>query len=284
MNTPSDNNPDPFQPPQDNHAANPYRTPEAVLIDDTQKSESDGELRSEPAKQPAGTGAQWLGDAWNLFKDAPGVWIGMTIVFVLILMVLSFVPLVSIVVSIIAPVFMGGFMIAAHEQQKGNGAEFSHLFAGFQKNTGQLFLIGLLYIAASIVAMIPGIVVMLLAGGMPLLMAAESGGASADLLGATAVLGILLGLLVVMALIVPVMMAYWFAPALVALNDMDAIPAMKLSFKSCLRNIMPFLIYGLVGLALMIPVVITFGLAYIAIGPVLIISYYTSYRSVLVRE
>lgn len=293
MNTPSDNTPNPYKTPDNtpdntentdrSHAANPYRAPEAALIDETlEQKTGTGNLRSEPAQLPAGAGMQWVTDAWNLFKNAPGVWIGMTIVFFIILVVLSALPFVNMVVSLIAPVFMAGFMIAAHEQEKGSGAEFSHLFAGFQNHTGQLFLVGLLYIAGCVVVMIPGLAVMMLAGGMPLMMAmAES---SPDLAAGSAILGVLLGVLIIMALIIPVMMAYWFAPALVVLNGMDAISAMKLSFKACWKNIIPFLVYGLIGLALAIPIVITLGLAYIVIGPMFIISYYTSYRSVLVQE
>ena len=41
-------------------------------------------------------------------------------------------------------------------------------------------------------------------------------------------------------------MLNWFAPALVALRGATAVEAMKLSFFSCLRNWVPFLVYGLI--------------------------------------
>lgn len=264
----------PFDKPEQ---TNPYQAPEAALIDESNEPAS--QVLLDPPKLPSGAGVQWFSTAWELFKASPGVWIGMTVVFVIIIIVLSIIPLVSLIVTIITPVFMAGFIVAAHEQDKGTGVWFSHLFEGFQRNTGQLFLVGLLYMAAFTVAFIPGVVVMLLGGGLPLIMAE---GNPSNIMTTSIVLGILLGFLVMMACFIPVLMAYWFAPALVVLNDMEAIPAMKLSFKACLRNMLPFLIYGLVGLALSIPIVLTLGLAYIVIGPVLMISYYTSYKSVLI--
>jgi uncharacterized membrane protein len=79
-------------------------------------------------------------------------------------------------------------------------------------------------------------------------------------------------------------MAIWFAPALVALHAMPAIDAMKLSFKACLANIVPFLMYGLVLTVLMVVAIIPCGLGLLVLLPVMYISYYTSYREVLTHN
>jgi uncharacterized membrane protein len=47
---------------------------------------------------------------------------------------------------------------------------------------------------------------------------------------------ILLGVLVGLALAVPLIAAYWFAPALVVIHGMAPIAAMKASFYGCFRN------------------------------------------------
>src|SRR5437016_14646188 len=72
--------------------------------------------------------------------------------------------------------------------------------------------------------------------------------ASPDLPTATlsAILSILLAWLIALALMVPVFMAVWFAPALVVFNELGALDALKASFLGCLKNIVPFLIYGLI--------------------------------------
>ena len=54
------------------------------------------------------------------------------------------------------------------------------------------------------------------------------------------------------ALVVPLLMAIWFAPALVMLHDFKPVDALRVELPGCLRNIPAFLIYGVVGLVLAI--------------------------------
>jgi uncharacterized membrane protein len=72
-------------------------------------------------------------------------------------------------------------------------------------------------------------------------------------------------------------MAVWFAPALVVLRGIEPLDAMRLSFNGCLRNFVPFLVYGLVGLLLAIVATIPLMLGWLVLGPVTIASLYTSY-------
>jgi uncharacterized membrane protein len=97
-------------------------------------------------------------------------------------------------------------------------------------------------------------------------------------------LGLLLGTLVFLALIVPVLMATWFAPALVLFDRLAAIDAMKLSFGGCLRNLVPFLLYGVIGCGLLIVAAIPLGLGLLILSPVLIASVYTSYCDIFDRR
>jgi uncharacterized membrane protein len=97
---------------------------------------------------------------------------------------------------------------------------------------------------------------------------------------AGAILTLLLAALVGLALMVPVFMAIWFAPALVVFDGKDAIEAMKQSFAGCLKNIVPFLIYGLVLFVLSILASIPLGLGWLLLGPVLAASVYTGYKDI----
>jgi uncharacterized membrane protein len=76
----------------------------------------------------------------------------------------------------------------------------------------------------------------------------------------------------------------WFAPALVALNDLQAIAAMKLSFQGSWRNMVPFLIYGVIGFVLAILASIPLGLGWLALVPTMICSTYISYKAIFVAE
>jgi uncharacterized membrane protein len=90
-------------------------------------------------------------------------------------------------------------------------------------------------------------------------------------------LAILVGLLVFLLLYLPLVMAIWFAPALVVLRGVAPLDAMRLSFNGCMRNIVPFLLYGVVGVGLSIVATIPLLLGWLVLGPVTIASLYTSY-------
>ena len=75
-------------------------------------------------------------------------------------------------------------------------------------------------------------------------------------------------------------MATWFAPALIVLHELAPIAALKASFYACLRNWIPFLIYGLAMLVLGILAAIPVGLGFLVLIPVLVASVYTAYRDI----
>jgi len=93
-------------------------------------------------------------------------------------------------------------------------------------------------------------------------------------------LTVVLAVLVMLALLLPVIMAIWFAPPLVAFHGRGAIEAMQESFLGCLKNIVPFLVYGVVFMVLGILASIPLGLGWLVLGPVLAASAYTSYKDI----
>ena len=99
-------------------------------------------------------------------------------------------------------------------------------------------------------------------------------------MGAAGASGVLLAVLIALALMLPLYMAMWFAPALVVFHELGAVDAMKASFAGCLKNVVPFVLYGLVGLVLGIVASIPFGLGWLVLGPVAIASVYVGYRDI----
>jgi uncharacterized membrane protein len=104
----------------------------------------------------------------------------------------------------------------------------------------------------------------------------------AAVLTASALLSILVALLVVLALWVPIAMAFWFAVPLVVFHDVAPTAAIKMSFFACLRNIVPFLVYGIVMLVLLILAALPIGLGLLVMVPVLLTSAYRSYRDIFI--
>jgi len=86
--------------------------------------------------------------------------------------------------------------------------------------------------------------------------------------------------LVMMGLMIPIVMAVWFAAPLVMFHERGALDAMKESFAGCLKNIVPFLVYGVIFLLLAIVASIPLALGWLVLGPVAAASIYTAYRDI----
>jgi hypothetical protein len=222
----------------------------------------------------AGQGWTWIADGFGLFKKAPGMWIALVIVLIVILLVLAFIPLLGAVATfLLMPLFLGGLMLGCRALQGGGGLEVGHLFAGFKEHTGNLIVLGALAIGGWIIVMLP-VIAIVGAGTLFGLMRGDAAGAAA--MGGS----FLLAWLVAMALSIPIYMALWFAPALVVLRGLAPVAAIKESFFGCLKNMVPFLIYGIVLLVLGIVAAIPLGLGWLVLGPVAIASVYTAYRDI----
>ncbi|MCW5606406.1 MAG: hypothetical protein KIT18_17825, partial [Burkholderiales bacterium] len=89
-----------------------------------------------------------------------------------------------------------------------------------------------------------------------------------------------LALAIGFAFYIPLIMLIWFAPALIVLHNLTAAEAMKLSFRACWLNVVPFLIYGLVILVLWIVASIPMMLGLLVLVPVLVCSVYASYKDI----
>jgi uncharacterized membrane protein len=222
----------------------------------------------------SGQGWTWITEGFEIFKKQPGLWVGIALLLFVILLVLAFIPILgSIATMLLMPIFAGGLMMGCRSLQQGGQLEIAHLFAGFSNRAAELVIVGALGFAGAVVIMVP---VLLITGGGAFLGASRGDAAGAAMVGGSFLLAALIGL----ALSIPLYMALWFAPALVALRGVAPVAAIKMSFSGCLRNFVPFLVYGVVLLVLGIVAAIPFGLGWLVLGPVTIASVYTSYRDI----
>ena len=222
----------------------------------------------------AGRGWTWIADGFGLFKKAPGMWIALVIVLFVILLVLAFIPLLGAVATfLLMPLFLGGLMLGCRALQGGGELEVGHLFAGFKEHTGNLIVLGALAIGGMFIVILP-VIAIVGAGAIFGMMRGDAAGVAA--MGGSFVLA----WLVAMALSIPIYMALWFAPALVVLRGLAPVAAVKESFFGCLKNIVPFLIYGIVMLVLGILAAIPLALGWLVLGPVAVASIYVAYRDI----
>jgi len=252
------------------NANNPFKPPEAVVSDYRPEA---GNFIPEGRRVPAGNGVAWLSQGWELFRAAPGTWIGLSVVYILLMVVLGLIPLVNFLLSLLAPIFVGGIMLGCKALDDGEELRIGHLFAGFSSHAGGLALVGLLYLAGVFGI---GLVMALLIGGS-IGLGALSG-------GNLPIFGVIIGGLVAALLIIPLAMAVWYAPALVVLQQQTAFEAMKASFFIGIRNFLPFLVYGLVFLVLAVIATLPLGLGWLVLIPVLQASIYTSYKDMFIES
>jgi uncharacterized membrane protein len=256
---------------------NPYAAPRAAVADAV--SPQQGNFIAGGRGVPAGNGWNWIAQGWGLFKRQPGMWIGIVLVLVVISFVAAIIPFIgSIALMVLFPVFTAGLMLGCRALEEGGALEFGHLFAGFRDRVGPLAAVGGIYLAATMaIALVVGLVT---GASMFAVMSGAAGGQVDPAAAVGAFMGVLLAMLVMLALMIPIVMAVWFAPALVVFHERGAVEAMKESFSGCLRNIVPFLVYGVAGLLLAILASIPLGLGWLVLGPVLAASMYTAYRDI----
>ncbi|MEA3413783.1 MAG: BPSS1780 family membrane protein [Pseudomonadota bacterium] len=266
---------------------NPYTPPTAEVAD--QATGGERELH-DPRSVAAGRGWGWIAEGFGYFSASWAVWLGIIVVWAIIMIVLGLIPIVSIVTSLLSAVFMGGVMIGCRALDDGDNLQFGHLFAGFQQRFGPLLGVGGLYLLGVILIGVAFMGVMMGSGGMEALEAIEQAETAGGEIGPealdTAALGggMLIGVLAAMLLFIPLIMAFWFAPALVALHEVGALQAMKMSFRGCLKNIVPFLVYGIIVLVLGVIAAIPVFLGWLVLSPVVIGSIYAAYKDIYLYE
>jgi uncharacterized membrane protein len=231
----------------------------------------------------AGAGWDWIAVGWKLFTRAPLMWVLSIVVLFVAAVVFHIVPFIgAIAFQLIQGAIAGGFMVACHSLSRGGDFEIEHLFAGFKRNFVQLLLLGVFLVVGGLLILL---VLAMFVGATVVSVFMGGGNADAAMaaIAGSAVM-MLLGCLVALALTVPMMAAYWFAPALVILNNMSAAAALKESFFGSMRNFVAFLVYGIIMTVFAVLAVLPFGLGMLVWIPLAITSTYAAYRGIFTES
>lgn len=219
-----------------------------------------------------------------MFTAASGLWIGMTLAFVLIQIALFFVPIVGNLAQVLlGPVFVGGLLLGCHALAQGRPLTFAHLFAGFgEGRAGPLVILGLLTLLFSFVVGVLFAIAMLGGAGMTGAAGMLTGDPSAALSGALVGMGVgaLVAVPILLLVYVLFMMVWWFAPALVTLNRAQALVSLQASFGASWQNLGALIVFLLIFMVLGFLASIPFGLGWIVLLPVAFGAMYASWREV----
>ena len=243
----------------------------------------------------AARGARWLGEGWQLFRVAPLAWLALACVYLLGTNILAIVPVVGLVAAlVIVPPLTVGMMGAARAASHGATPQLRMLAEGFGPGVrNQQLVLGGVYFACSMAVFFA----MALADPEGKLRGALGGRSQAAEL---TMADVAFPLAVFALSYAPVLMMFWFAPALAAWHSSGAVKALFFSFFACLMNWRAFLAYGATVAVVMmalplatLAVLRAFGAADVGVAvaslvfplllvmlPTLFASFYVSYRDV----
>ena len=94
----------------------------------------------------------------------------------------------------------------------------------------------------------------------------------------------LMSSLIALTLSIPLMMASWFSPLLVVFHNVPPIVAMQRSFFACLKNFIPFQVYGITLIVLTILSLMPYGIGLVILIPTIFASIYVSYKDIFLAE
>ncbi|HLY95945.1 MAG TPA: BPSS1780 family membrane protein [Sideroxyarcus sp.] len=231
----------------------------------------------------AARGWIWVKQGYQLIMRNPLMSISFALIFALLMFVGFKVPLFGpLLLLLLMPVLMAGYMRACHALEEDEEVELAHLFEGFRKHTGRLVALG----GFLMVGLLISSMAMVLIGGEALRTLLESANAATNpemLMEAmwTAGSGVTLSLTVGFALLCLLMLAFQYAPMLVFFNDVMPFAALRASLAGSLRNIIPYTVYNLIMQVVAVVLgMLPFGIGLIVLLPLGLTSLYVSYRNI----
>ena len=263
-----------------------------------QPNETPGASASAPPPRhlAAGEGFAWWSESWRIFSAAPGPWIGILIVFIVLSFAFMLLPKIgTIAYAVLTPVFVGGVMLGCHALARGEPLRVGCVFEGFQRgHFAPLCTLGLLWLAILVIVACVAVGTVLLAvgaSGLAALMAFVNSAQMDSIIDAQIDYSVLasasVAILVVslFGLVVTLLaaMAYWFAPALVVLNGEKPLAALQKSFAASSHNVGAFLLYGVIYIGFAIVATIPVGLGWFVLGPMILGSCYAGWRTIFGR-
>ncbi len=188
---------------------------------------------------PAGRGWGWLVEALRLYRRNPSLLVLMTMNYWLQYFMVFLVPLVgplaaNVLLQAMSVTAMNGFRTV--DQKRPFAVDI--LWSGFLRNRVALFKLGGLYLLGVLVLV--G-VLFALNGGALLQLSGAGAGTADEALRDEELMSLLYSAVL---LTLPLVLSFWFAPMLVAWNDLPPLKALFFSIVAVLRNWPAFAVYG----------------------------------------
>ncbi len=215
-------------------------------------------------------------------------WLGLSSAVLLAILLLGMTGAGAVLTSFAGPFVVALFMLAGDATRRGERFSFLILPGRLRSKIAPLFQVGLVNAVASLAA---SQLILTMAGSdletiLRLVDAAGSagGGPAPEVLNQH-LERVMPALWLALAVVLPVSMASWFAPALVLFDGFPAGRALWWSLWTVLTNIVPMLLFAiLLGGGWLLAMIIPYGIGFMLFLPLLMGATYTGYRMVFHAE
>ena len=189
---------------------------------------------------PARRGWRWIAEGFAIFRKKQLMLTLLVLGYWMLMAVVNSLPLIGqIAATVLIPVFSVSLMNCCRSIEQGRLLTPQILFSGFHSKLRTLLVLGAIYLLASSLIFSATVLV---DDGLLFNLVVFGRQPTEEMLAAS---DIMLAGQVALTLFLPVMMAYWFAPVLVAWHDLAAGKALFFSFIACVRNWRAFFVYAL---------------------------------------
>ncbi|HWR78558.1 MAG TPA: BPSS1780 family membrane protein [Thiobacillus sp.] len=232
-----------------------------------------------PRKVAASQGFQWVAAGFRLYRKNPLLLSAAFGLLFGVVMALNLIPVVGGSLSELAsPLMVAGFLAAYRALDEGRELELPNFLAGVQGPAIPLMAVGAVQLLGTLLI---GKIMLGLGFDPQAVMAAAQGGkaspAEMQAMMNQAMPAVLTGL----ALFTPLIMATWFAPALILFGGARPATALGVSLKAVAKNWAAMLVNGFtLGLLLLLAALVPMLLGLLVAMPVLFGSLYASYQAI----
>lgn len=242
-----------------------------------------------------GAAFEWIKQGWYIFLSKSGLWLSSSFILIFLLFIIALIPVFGIFLCCFCvPIFsVGLFKICATISKDDNDETIYNfnelsildLFVGFdfysdsngEKNekNKQLFLLSVAFVI-SIFLLIMSSLFILQSG-----IVVENTTTFNSIINMKLTIGktLLVGFLIFLFCL-PILSAMWFAPLLIFIHQKTCLEAIKISVDASLKNIIPAVIFNVFILILFCLSLITCGLGFLILIPVLFGAIYASYKDI----
>lgn len=242
-----------------------------------------------------GAAFEWIKQGWYIFLGKSGLWLSCSFILIFLLFIIALIPVFGIFLCCFClPIFSVGLFKICAIISKDDSDEIIYnlnqlsildLFIGFdfyndsngEKNekNKQLFLLATIFTASIFLLIICAFFI--LQSGIVI----ENNTTINSIMNMKLTIGkILLVIFVICLFCMPILSAMWFAPLLIFIHQKTCLEAIKISFDASLKNVIPALIFNVFIVILFCLSLITCGLGFLILIPVLFGGIYASYKDI----